>query len=503
MQLKKKTLGNGATTVYCYYVGTDLLKGVYNYLPNGHLSSKFEYSYDLRQRRISLKTMDGNWKFRYDASGQLTYVKHPDGTVKTLQYDKRKNRKVLNENNIRKEYTVNALNQYTKYGSDQKFKHDKNGNLISKDGPTKEDFTFNVENQLVQFRTPNDECTLEYDGLKNLVRKVCGNERTEYVVDAFGRFGQDILAEVTHKGESTDTQLYFHGGDQLGLLAMKNKNGYYYYQFDPMGSVVSMLDKSGDILNSYKYDPFGNITSSIEKLQNPFTFIGQWGVINMKQIKELYFMRTRFYDSEHGRFLSMDPFALDGKLKNFYAYAYNNPVHFVDPKGNFAFLITGAVNLAFYLGYNYLTGQESTLGGAAGAFVGGMVGGGIAGMIGGKVAGYIGAEIAKVVGDSVIGDKPFNWKGVGKDLASGLASSFWPSKMGAGKLRQAADLLVSNILGQIIDPTKSCNDKLKDVGTIASKLGISIGQSSCSDVLHKLKDKMIRWIRSHDPVSIF
>ncbi|CAG2191759.1 unnamed protein product [Mytilus edulis] len=373
MQLKKKILGNGAETVYTYFVGTDLLKGVYNYLPNGNLSSKFEYSYDPRQRRISLKTMDGNWKFRYDPSGQLTYVKHPDGTVKTFQYDKRKNRKVLNENNVRKEYTVNALNQYTKYGSDQKFKHDKNGNLISKDGQTKEDFTFNIENQLVQFRTQDDECTLEYDGLKNLVRKVCGNERTDYVVDAFGRFGQDILAEVTHKGESTDTQLYFHGGDQLGLIAMKMRMDI---------TIINLI---------------------------------RWG--------------------------------------------------------------------------------------AAGAFVGGMVGGGIAGMIGGKVAGYIGgklgtvaaaviekaapivaAEIAKVVGDSVIGDKPFSWKGVGKDLASGLASSFWPSKVGAGKLRQAADVL--------------------DVGSIASKLGISIGQSSCSDVLDKLKDKTIRWIRSHDPNDI-
>ncbi|VDI13273.1 Hypothetical predicted protein, partial [Mytilus galloprovincialis] len=199
MQLKKKILGNGAETVYTYFVGTDLLKGVYNYLPNGNLSTKFEYLYDLRQRRISLKTMDGNWKFRYDPSGQLTYVKHPDGTVKTLQYDKRKNRKVVTINDVSKEYTVNSLNQYTKYGNDQTFKHDENGNLISKDRPTKEDFIFNVENQLVQFRTPDNECTLEYDGLKNLVRKSCENERTEYVVDSFGRFGQDILAEVLYK----------------------------------------------------------------------------------------------------------------------------------------------------------------------------------------------------------------------------------------------------------------------------------------------------------------
>ena len=196
MQLKKKMLGNGAYTVYSYYVGTDLLKRVSNYLSNGHLNSEFEYSYDPRQRRILMKTMDGNWNFRYDPSGQLTYVKHPDGTVKTFQYDKRKNRKVLNENNVRKEYTVNALNQYTKFGNGEIFKHDENGNFISKDGLTKEEFIFDVENQLVQYRTPNEECTLDYDGLKNLVRKVCGNERTDYVVDAFGRFGQDILAEV-------------------------------------------------------------------------------------------------------------------------------------------------------------------------------------------------------------------------------------------------------------------------------------------------------------------
>ncbi|XP_052094770.1 uncharacterized protein LOC127730411 isoform X2 [Mytilus californianus] len=513
MQLKKKILGNGAETVYSYFVGTDLLKGVYNYLPNGNLSSKFEYLYDLRQRRISLKTMDGNWKFRYDPSGQLTYVKHPDGTVKTLQYDKHKNRKAVAINDIRKEYTANSLNQYTKYGNDQTFKHDKNGNLISKDGPTKEDFIFNAENQLVQFRTSDNECTLEYDGLKNLVRKSCENERTEYVVDAFGRFGQDILAEITYKGESTDTQLYFHGGDQLGLIAMKNKNGYYYYQFDPMGSVVSMLDKNGDILNSYRYDPFGNITSSIEELQNPFTFIGQWGAINMKQIKELYLMRTRCYDSEHGRFLSMDQFALDGKLKNFYAYAYNNPVHFLDPKGNYAFLVTGAVNLAFYLGYNYLTNQESTLGGAAFALMEGMIGGPIAGKIGGKIAGYIGkkcgkvvadftkrvietvaAEVEKVIKESVFGDKPFSWKGFGKDLATGLISSFYPSKKDAGKLRKAADVLLSNILGEIIDPNKSWNDKLQDAKNIASNLW--------PDALNKLIDKIIEWIRSHDPNDI-
>ncbi|XP_063421722.1 uncharacterized protein LOC134706588 isoform X2 [Mytilus trossulus] len=506
MQLKKKILGNGAETVYTYFVGTDLLKGVYNYLPNGNLSTKFEYLYDLRQRRISLKTMDGNWKFRYDPSGQLTYVKHPDGTVKSLQYDKRKNRKVVTINDINKEYTANSLNQYTKYGNDETFKHDKNGNLISKDGPSKEDFIFNDENQLVQFRTPDNECTLEYDGLKNLIRKSCENERTEYVVDAFGRFGQDILAEITHKGESTDTRLYFHGGDQLGLIAMKNNNGYYYYQFDPLGSVVSMLDKNGDILNSYRYDPFGNITSDIEQLHNPFTYIGQWGVMNLKQIKELYLMRTRCYDSQHGRFLSMDQFALDGKLKNFYAYAYNNPVHFIDPKGNFPFLVPilwkGAINVATYYGTNYLTNQESSLGGAAGAFFGGMVGGIPFGLIGGKIAGFIGGKSGKVAGyiiekhgetvarkvekairDSVFGDKPFSWKGFGKDLATGILNDYFPDDTYAGELKKAVE--------QIMDlSNKSWDDLLQDA------------KNSASNLLDKLKDKIVEWISSFDPNDI-
>ena len=138
--------------------------------------------------------------------------------------------------------------------------------------------------------------------------------------------------------------------------------------FEFYSSVVSILDKAGNLANSYTYDPFDKSDLGMENIQNTFKFVGQWGVVCLDSNREFYIMRARVYDSEHGRFLSMDRSTLDGKLKNFYAYSYNNPVHFIDPKGDFpVFLIPMAygaiVNVASYASINYLTGEEITLGG--------------------------------------------------------------------------------------------------------------------------------------------
>ena len=53
----------------------------------------------------------------------------------------------------------------------------------------------------------------------------------------------------------------------------------------------------------------------------------------------LYYLKSRYYDPEVGRFISpddteyLDPEKLDGL--NLYAYCLNNPVMYVDPDGRF------------------------------------------------------------------------------------------------------------------------------------------------------------------------
>lgn len=111
-------------------------------------------------------------------------------------------------------------------------------------------------------------------------------------------------------------------------------------------------------------DPFGQILSVEENVKNPFKFVGQWGVMHFEEMPEMYYMRARFYDSDTGKFLSIDPLGIHGKSKNFYAYVYNNPVHFNDPKGTIApFLVGGLISVVVDTGFKLATGQEVTLGG--------------------------------------------------------------------------------------------------------------------------------------------
>lgn len=65
---------------------------------------------------------------------------------------------------------------------------------------------------------------------------------------------------------------------------------------------------------------------------NPFYFQGR---VCDKET-ELYHFRPRWYDPETGRWLSPDPIGISGGV-NLYLFCNNNPVNFVDPKGDFAF----------------------------------------------------------------------------------------------------------------------------------------------------------------------
>ena len=138
---------------------------------------------------------------------------------------------------------------------------------------------------------------------------------------------------------------------------------------------------------------------------NPFRYRGYY----YDTETELYYLQTRYYDPEIGRFISQDsieyvaPETINGL--NLYAYCGNNPVMNVDPTGNAwwhwlagalaivgTILVAGAITaLTMGVGTTILVG---TLAGAVihGAAVGALVGAGIGiaagGIIGGAVSGW-------------------------------------------------------------------------------------------------------------------
>ena len=332
---ERENKGNGTYTTY-KYSAYNQLESLTHYAPDGAVNSRFDYTYDALGRQNGVTTFDGIWKYEYDSLGQLT---HADFTSTNSQianqaltyiYDVEGNRIRTIHNGEITEYDSNNLNQYKTVG-DTTYLHDNDGNLIEK---TEQEetwrYVYNSENQLIKVTAPNGSITeYEYDVFGGRTATIQDGQRTEYLVDPFGL--GDVVAEYSNNSLVAQ---YIHG---FGLESQINAAGsIHYYDFDLIGSTSGVTNTSGSYVNRYNYQPFGQKLFEDESVNNPFEFIGQWGV--SEEPSELLFMRARYYDSRAGRFTSVDPIGTSGG-KNLYEYAENRPTEFLDPVGEIAWFI--------------------------------------------------------------------------------------------------------------------------------------------------------------------
>ncbi len=277
-------------------------------------------------------------------------------------------------------------------------------------------------------------------------------------LDEFGslQFKCDGRGRRTKKGDITFTydsngRLLSHSNgisfiyDNSGVVGLKQDGKTYIYRKDVQGNIIAILDSTGKVMVRYVYDVWGNhkaydengseITSAthIGNL-NPFRYRGYYYDTETK----LYFLKTRYYDSEIGRFMTidgveyLDPESINGL--NLYAYCGNNPVMAVDPNGTakwwqwLLFGIGAALVVAAAVVLTVATGGAATgllgaiaVGAAKGALIGAAVGSavGIAGgaiysavtgadmgqsILSGFLMGFgIGAVIGAVIGGAVGG----------------------------------------------------------------------------------------------------
>ena len=130
-------------------------------------------------------------------------------------------------------------------------------------------------------------------------------------------------------------------GDERSFAVIKVPNGG---KEDAQGNIIALIDNSGKVVVQYVYDAWGNhavldangndLTSSSHiGNRNPFRYRGYF----YDAETGLYYLQTRYYDPEVGRFLNMDDisYATPEQLHglNLYAYCANNPVMGYDPYG--------------------------------------------------------------------------------------------------------------------------------------------------------------------------
>ncbi len=71
-----------------------------------------------------------------------------------------------------------------------------------------------------------------------------------------------------------------------------------------------MFTSSGTIAKSYTYQPFGGHLTVSDNTENPFQFVGEFGVTT--EPNGLNNVRARWFAPVNGRFLSKDPLGQSG-----------------------------------------------------------------------------------------------------------------------------------------------------------------------------------------------
>ena len=116
-----------------------------------------------------------------------------------------------------------------------------------------------------------------------------------------------------------------------------------YYHNDHTGTPVAATDENGNVLWREDYSPYGE-----QLTQDPKAATNRRGFTGHVQDRDLglVYMQARYYDPVLGRFMAIDPVGVmpgNSFTFNRYAYANNNPYKYIDPNGEFAFLVPVAI----------------------------------------------------------------------------------------------------------------------------------------------------------------
>ncbi|MFP2928227.1 FG-GAP-like repeat-containing protein [Pyxidicoccus sp. 3LG] len=314
----------------------------YDYEANGNLRQRHDllakvsetFTYDSLERltdwTVTLNCRSSSTHYEYDAIGNLTLRRTKVGEGAGA---------VVSE--VQPVYTGGAPHAVKTFGTTS-YGYDVKGNRrTSSDTATGEsvsiDYTaFNLPTQISR---GSDTLTFIYDAAHRRVAKKRSNgDSTVYVGNLYEKrviAGKQLHVFNIQAEGRTVAQVSWEANGAGGMLEKT-----LYLHDDHLGSVESITDASGAVVERRKYEPFGEARSPVNPaLPRPaggsdvtkgFTSHeedAEAGLINM---------RGRMYDPKTARFLTPDPVVqapVLGQSYNRYSYVFNSPLNHVDPTG--------------------------------------------------------------------------------------------------------------------------------------------------------------------------
>jgi len=379
-RLSAHRLGNGLLDLRDYDPATGRLNAIQTGFGYGNLHRHLEYEYDglnnVTARYDNIQ--DVREEFAYDRLNRLTAA-HVGGTAAGVAYDNTIN------------YSYDALGNMTHksdvgdylYGDPLKGNGANAGpHAVSRTGDT-DDYVYDDNGSITRTKGRNITWTsfnkpyaFNKDG--TVVKFIYGPDRARYKKTVGGEIGvdkttlylgkgyeriEDSAGNVTHKyfinTEDGVTAIHVRHKPAGGAIDPALDESRYLHR-DSLGSIDTITDGQGNIIERMGYSPFGarrggDWTSVTAVGLDLYTNRGFTGHEHIEEMGLIH-MNGRVYDPEIGRFLSADPYVQSphsSQSYNRYAYVQNNPLKYTDPSGHFLQLLFAAVawlaeTIAFY-----------------------------------------------------------------------------------------------------------------------------------------------------------
>jgi RHS repeat-associated protein len=299
------------------------LKGITQRNSTGIIAQS-TYGYDNLNRLASTTKNGQTQTYDYDSTDQVQTVTGSNSEAYT--YDQ-------NGNRTNSGYITDAGNRLRSDGT-YNYKYDSEGNRTKRtkiaDG-TVDNYSWDYRNRLMGIVSKDINGVVTravgytYDVDDQRVSKTVDGVVENYYLD------RSQIAFVTDGG-GHETFHYLYGLNIDQVLVQDSATGMIWALADRLGSVDTLTDAVGNVVDERTFDSFGRLISET----NPAVSF-RYGYTGRELDAEsgLDYYRARYYDSAVGRFISVDPMGFGAGDTNLYRYVGNNSTNNTDPTGMF------------------------------------------------------------------------------------------------------------------------------------------------------------------------